>query len=163
LDSVTSLDFAHYGIIMSKTNNDLINNSSRNGNDSNQEQIVQNKFLRWLLIFFGTLFVGLGIIGIFLPILPTTPFLLLAAWCYSRSSKRYYNWLISNKRFGKYIKDYREGRGIPIKAKITAISLLWITILISVIFIVNYRLIQIIMIITAAIVTIYIISIKPKK
>jgi uncharacterized membrane protein YbaN (DUF454 family) len=142
--------------------NKKIIKESKGINTKTNPQIVQNKFIRWLLMFFGSLFVGLGIIGIFLPILPTTPFLLLAAWCFSRSSERYYNWLISNKRFGKYIKDYREGRGIPVKAKIIAVSLLWITILISIIIIVSNIYVRLIMLITAAIVSTHIILIKPK-
>jgi len=78
------------------------------------------------------LFLGLGIIGIFLPILPTTPFLLLAAACYARSSKRFYDWLIGNKWLGTYIRNYMEGKGIPLKVKVFTTSLLWITILFSV-------------------------------
>ena len=70
------------------------------------------------MITTGTFFVGLGIIGIFLPLLPTTPFLLLAAACYARSSKRFYNWLLNNKWFGNYIKNYRERKGIPLQIKI---------------------------------------------
>jgi uncharacterized membrane protein YbaN (DUF454 family) len=141
---------------MKKDTNDKVDQSS------DHTPIVQSKFLRGVLLFLGTLCVVLGVIGIFLPILPTTPFLLLAAWCYARSSKRYYNWLISNKTFGKYIKDYREGKGIPKKAKITAIILLWLTILFSVFFIVFNIIFRIIMIITAILVSIHIISIKPK-
>jgi uncharacterized membrane protein YbaN (DUF454 family) len=140
-----------------------VNNKKSKGNQNiNQLPIVKNKALRWVLIACGTIFVGLGLIGIVLPILPTTPFLLLAAWCYARSSERYYKWLISNKRFGKYIKDYREGKGIPLKAKITAITLLWFTISLSIIFIVFNLYIRIIMLITAILVSIYITSIKPK-
>ena len=135
---------------------------SKEVQDTYQQPIVKNKALRWLLIISGTIFVGLGVIGIFLPVLPTTPFLLAAAWCYARSSERYYNWLISNKRFGKYIKDYREGKGIPVRAKITAITLLWLTISLSIIFIVFNLYFRIIMLITAVVVSIYIASIKPK-
>jgi uncharacterized membrane protein YbaN (DUF454 family) len=138
-------------------------NKPESNEDPDQTPIVQNRILRGVLISIGTLCVALGLIGIFIPLLPTTPFLLLAAWCYARSSKRYYNWLISNKRFGKYIKDYREGRGIPLKAKVTAITLLWITILLSIVFIVSILLVRIIMIIIAVGVTIYIISIKSKR
>ena len=109
----------------------------RNGvKEPEQPVIVKNRLIRWLLIALGTICVGFGVIGIFLPVLPTTPFLLAAAWCYARSSERYYKWLISNKWFGKYIKDYREGKGIPLKAKISAITILWITISLSIIFIV---------------------------
>ena len=62
-----------------------------------------------LLIAAGTLCVVLGVIGMFIPVLPTTPFLLLAAVCYGRSSKRFYHWLLTNRWFGEYIRNYREG------------------------------------------------------
>ena len=76
----------------------------------------------------GTVCVALGILGIFLPILPTTPFLLLAAYCYTRGSDRFYNWLLNRSWFGGYIRNYREGRGIPLKQKLLSIALLWLTI-----------------------------------
>jgi len=90
---------------------------------SDQTEIISNRFFRYLLIISGTIFLGFGIIGIFLPILPTTPFLLLAAACYARSSKRFYNWLMNNRWFGNYIKNYRDGRGVPLKFKIFTIFL----------------------------------------
>ena len=119
-----------------------------------------NQLFRGILIIAGTIFLGFGIIGIFLPILPTTPFLLLAAACYARSSKRFYNWLMKNRWFGTYIKNYREGRGVPLKDKVFTISLLWITILASVFFIISNFLIEIILIIIAIGVTIHILTIK---
>ena len=119
-----------------------------------------NQLLRAMLITSGTIFLGLGLIGIFIPILPTTPFLLLAAACYARSSQRFYNWLMNNRWFGNYIKNYREGRGIPLKFKILTISLLWLTILNSIYFVINNFLIEIILIIIATGVTIHILTIK---
>ena len=80
--------------------------------------------IRLLWIALGSTFVGIGTIGIFVPGLPTTVFMLLAAACYVRSSDRLYNWLIRNKTFGKYIKDYREGKGMPMRAKIFAQSMM---------------------------------------
>lgn len=81
-----------------------------------------------ILIFFGTVFVGLGVLGMFLPLVPTTVFLLLAAYCYSRSSERFHNWLLNNRWCGKYIKDYQEGRGMTATHKVKAILLLWASI-----------------------------------
>jgi uncharacterized membrane protein YbaN (DUF454 family) len=81
-----------------------------------------------LLIILGTLCVTLGVLGMFLPVLPTTPFLLLAAICYARSSERFYHWLMTNRWCGEYIRNYREGRGIPLKQKVLTIMLLWLTI-----------------------------------
>ena len=69
------------------------------------------QFKKWTLILVGSLSIGLAFLGIFLPLLPTTPFLLLAAACYLRSSDRFYHWLIYHKWFGNYIRNYREGRG----------------------------------------------------
>ena len=84
--------------------------------------------MRALLIILGTLCVALGVLGMFLPVLPTTPFLLLAATCYARSSERFYHWLVTNRWCGEYIRNYREGRGIPLKQKAVTILLLWLTI-----------------------------------
>ncbi len=81
-----------------------------------------------LLIISGTICVGLGILGMFLPLLPTTPFLLLAGYCYTRSSKRFYKWLINNRWCGEYIRNYQEGKGMLLKHKVLAITLLWLTI-----------------------------------
>ena len=116
-----------------------------------------------ILIFFGSFFLIIGIIGIFIPILPTTPFLLLSAACYARGSEKFYNWLINNKWLGEYIKNYQKGRGIPLNIKILAISLLWITIAFSTIVVVSNYLIQIILIIIAIAVTIHILTIKTMK
>ncbi len=82
---------------------------------------------RILLVAGGTACVGLGFIGMFLPVLPTTPFLLLAAACYARSSQRFYRWLMTNRWFGTILLNYREGRGLPLKQKITTLLLLWLT------------------------------------
>lgn len=84
--------------------------------------------LRRLLILAGTFSLALGVVGMFLPILPTTPFMLLAAFCYARSSQRFYHWLMHNRWFGSYIRNYREGRGIPLKQKLLTILLLWLSI-----------------------------------
>jgi uncharacterized membrane protein YbaN (DUF454 family) len=127
---------------------------------SNKRDKTSNQLLKWILITTGTIFVGLRILGIFIPILPTTPFLLLAAACYARSSKKFYDWLINNKLIGTYIKNYREGKGFPLKVKVFTISLLWITILFSVFFILHISWIKIILIIIAIGVTIHILTIK---
>jgi uncharacterized membrane protein YbaN (DUF454 family) len=97
----------------------------------------KQRILKPLLLVAGTVCLVLGAIGIFLPILPTTPFLLLSAACYFRSSERMYNWLLGNKWFGKYIKNYREGKGIPLKTKVLAFAVLWAGILYSAIMVVD--------------------------
>ena len=129
----------------------------------NQTIKKSNRVIKRILIIAGTFFVGLGIIGIFLPILPTTPFLLLAAACYVRSSKRFYNWLLNNKRLGNYIKNYREGKGIPLKVKVFTISLLWVTIMLSAFIFVSNIIVETILFLIAAGVTIHILSIRTLK
>ena len=111
----------------------------------------------------GTLFVVLGTIGIFLPLLPTTPFLLLATACYARGSKRLYGWLLSNRWFGNYIRNYREKKAIPFKIKILSISFLWVTIGYSTLFAVDIPLVRVILILIAITVTIHIIRIRTLK
>ncbi|GAK58924.1 hypothetical protein U27_05899 [Candidatus Vecturithrix granuli] len=118
------------------------------------------QFKKWILIFVGSLSVGLAFAGIFLPLLPTTPFLLLAAACYIRSSDRFYHWLIYHKWFGSYIRNYREGRGIPLITKITAIMLLWLTIGYSVLFAVSALFLKFILIGIALGVTIHLLKTK---
>ena len=124
---------------------------------------MKDAILNKILVGLGSFFLILGIIGIFIPILPTTPFLLLATACYARGSKSFYNWLINNKWLGVYIKNYQKGRGIPLTVKILTITLLWITIVFSTIVIVSNYLIQIILIIIAIAVTIHILTIKTMK
>lgn len=76
----------------------------------------------------GSLSLVAGIVGIFVPVLPTTPFLLLASACYLRGSERLHRWLLSHGRLGQYIRDFEAGRGIPARAKFVAIVMLWISI-----------------------------------
>ena len=82
-------------------------------------------FMRAVFVALGTFFVILGIVGIFVPLLPTTPFLLLASACYLRGSRRMHDWLLSHGRLGAYIRAYEEGRGIPLRAKVVALTMMW--------------------------------------
>jgi uncharacterized protein len=115
---------------------------------------------RNILIGCGTVAVILGVVGMVFPILPTTPFLLLAAYCYGRSSKRFYDWLLNNRIFGSYIRNYRAGLGIPLKQKIFSIALLWVTIGYSVIIIVDMWWLRLLLLGIAVGVTIHLVSIK---
>jgi len=94
---------------------------------SDEMRPARAAWTRKLFIVLGSVFFGLGIAGIFLPLLPTTPFLLLSAWCYARGSAKFYNWLMNHPLLGQYIRDWRAGRGIPMKAKVTAAILIVIT------------------------------------
>jgi uncharacterized protein len=94
-------------------------------------------WVRWLFIAAGSICVLLGLIGLFLPLLPTTPFLLLAAACYARGSQRFYDWLLANRTFGPLIHEWRKHRSIPYKTKLSAIGLMSTTLGISIVFFVR--------------------------
>lgn len=94
-------------------------------------QPSRHRSVRYLLLGIGWLSVALGVIGIFLPVLPTTPFLLLAAACFVRSSRRFYIWLVTHRHLGPWIRDYLEGQGIPLKGKVYALLLMWTSIALS--------------------------------
>jgi uncharacterized membrane protein YbaN (DUF454 family) len=125
--------------------------------------VVRTEAKRKLLIGAGTLSAGLGIIGVVVPILPTTPFLLLAAACYMRSSERFYRWLTNNRVFGAYVRNYIEGRGMPVRIKISTILLLWLTIGLSMTFAIQSPVIRIVLLCVAAGVTTHIALIRGTK
>jgi len=116
----------------------------------------KNKAVKALLLFVGWLSVVLGVIGIFLPILPTTPFLLLAAACFIRTSPKFYNWLVGHPRLGKYLVYYLEGKGIPLKAKIYTITLIAISMGVTS-YIVPVRAVKILLPLVGVLVALYIV------
>jgi uncharacterized membrane protein YbaN (DUF454 family) len=111
-------------------------------------------------IVIGTLSLGLGILGIFLPLLPTTPFLLLTAACYANSSENLLKKLLDNRYIGKYIIDYQKNKGIRKSVKIYVLSLLWATITVSIICFTGSIWIQILLGCVAVGVTIHISTFK---
>jgi hypothetical protein len=117
-------------------------------------------FVRSLLIVCGTLCVAMGVLGLFLPVLPTRPFLLLAAACYSRGSKRFHRWLLTNRWGGEYIRNYRDGRGIPRKQKILTIALLWLTIGGTIVLAVSLCWVRLILLVIAVGVTAHLVRMK---
>jgi len=87
----------------------------------------RSRLVRMLFVGAGTLSLVLAVVGIFLPLLPTTPFLLLSSACYLRGSERLHRRLLEHPQLGPYIRNFEEGRGIPRRAKITAILLIWVS------------------------------------
>ena len=98
--------------------------------------------VRTALFIAGSLSVGAGVAGIFLPVLPTTPFLLLAAACYAKASRRFYNALLNNRTFGPTILEWQEHRSIRYRTKVTAIILMALTLATSIIFFVEQTWLQ---------------------
>lgn len=119
--------------------------------------------MKVICILLGSLSLGLGIAGIFLPLLPTTPFLLLTAALYFRGSPRLYNWLLRQKRLGPYIRNFREHKAIPLHAKIVSVSLTWITILYCVAFLLPQVWLKVLLLALATGITCHILSYKTLK
>ena len=95
-------------------------------------QIKSNKAARIVWFIFGCISAMFGLVGIIIPGLPTTVFMLIAAACFYRSSQTFYDWVINHKLFGYHVKNFREGYGMSIKAKIMATLIMWIFILFAV-------------------------------
>ena len=117
-----------------------------------------SKLKKGLFVIVGTIFLALGCIGVVLPILPTTPFLLLSAACYYKGSERMHHWILNNKWFGNYIRNYKEGKGLPFKTKIFALAILWLVISYSVLLLVNVFVIQVVLFAVAFGVSVHLIT-----
>jgi hypothetical protein len=124
---------------------------------------VSQRVKRVLLIAAGSVSLGLGVLGVFVPLLPTTPFLLLAATCYVNSSPRLYDWLMNSPRLGRYLRDYRSGAGVPRQAKVVSISLLWLTIGFSVVFVVAVLWLRVLLLLIAVGVTWHLLSLPTSR
>ena len=109
----------------------------------------------------GCLAVLLGVLGIFLPLLPTTPFLLLASACFARGSTRLHNWLQTNRVFGKYLRDYENGKGIPLRGKIWILIFMWTSMSYSIWRLHDRLALQIMVALIGAAVTIYLTRFVP--
>ena len=86
----------------------------------------RHRLVRWFFMGLGSVLVAIGILGVFLPLLPSTVFFLMAAACYGKSSPAAYRWLTTNRWFGRHLKDYREEKGATLTAKIFSIGSLWL-------------------------------------
>lgn len=120
---------------------------------------VQSEVLRYLLMGVGWAAVMGGILGIFLPLLPSVPFLLLALFCFSRSSERFHTWLVEHKHLGPMLKDYLLHGGIPLKVKAVAIGMIWISFPVSTFLLVEAFWVRVALLSTAAAVTVYLLTI----
>lgn len=119
--------------------------------------------MKYILAFLGSLSLALGILGIFLPVLPTTPFLLLAATLYVRSSARLYDWLMSHRQLGPYIKNFRENKAIPLRVKVVSVSLVWATLLYCALFVAWVWWMRLLFIAIATCVTVHILHYRTLK
>lgn len=119
--------------------------------------------MKYLLVVLGSVALVLGIVGIFLPLLPTTPFLLLAAALYFRSSPRLYDWLLSHRHLGPYIRNFRENRAIPLRVKIVSVSLVWVTLLYCTFFVAESLLLRLFFVLLATAISAHILHYRTLK
>jgi uncharacterized protein len=118
---------------------------------------------RWMLIAAGMICVGLGAIGVILPGLPTTPFLLLAAYCFARSSEHFHAWLINHRWFGSYVRNFEEGRGMTRSAKATTVLIIWLSFGVTIVFFVPVVWGQVGMVLMAVTVSLYIVRLPTPR
>lgn len=127
-------------------------------NSSQDKTKPINQALRWALLASGFLAIVLGGLGIFLPVLPTVPFLLLALACFARSSERFYDWLLEHAHFGPIIQPYINGCGLSRMSKVKAITLLWASITLSAFLLIELVWVQGLLLVIACAVTFYLLS-----
>jgi uncharacterized membrane protein YbaN (DUF454 family) len=115
------------------------------------------------LIFFtlGATFLGVGVIGIVIPVLPTTPLVLASFLCFSQSSKKAEKWISNNRYFGSYIENYKTKKGVPLDVKLKSILFLWVMLIASIILIDQYSL-HLLLILVGVAVTAHILSLKTR-
>jgi len=128
-----------------------------------QLNVKENRLIRYLWIIFGFLMVAMGILGAILPVVPGTVFFLIAAFCFAKSSEKFYKMLIHNKYVGPHLQNYLEDRFIPVKTKIIIISSIWISITASAFYALEVIWQRVIMFLIAIGVTIYIVMYRSKK
>ena len=119
--------------------------------------------MKWLQVILGCVCLGLAILGVFLPVLPTTPFLLLSAALFLRGNRRLYDWLMRHPKFGPYIRNFTVYKSIPLRVKVVSVTLVWITLLNCAIFVSEQWFVRLIFILIAIGVTLHICSYKTTK
>ncbi len=119
--------------------------------------------MRVFLTIIGLISLGLGILGAFLPVLPTTPFLLLAATLFLKSNKGLYDWLMNHPRLGPYIRNFLEYKAIPLRVKVVSITLIWVTLTYCAVCIAGHWAMRALFIIIAIAVSVHILSYKTLK
>lgn len=123
--------------------------------------MIQNRILRFWIFVLGVFFVILGVVGIFIPLLPTTPFILCAAWCFMKSSTSAYNWLYNKSIFKELLNQWKNNRAISIKNKIISISMILASAT-YILFNVSHNLVKLFLILLLSIVCIFILRTKSK-
>lgn len=119
--------------------------------------------MKILLTILGFVSLGFAILGVFLPVLPTTPLLLLAAALFLRGNRHWYEWLMNHPKFGPYISNFVVHKAIPARVKAVSVSMVWITLLNCAVFVADHWAFRAFFVILAAAITIHILSYKTLK
>ena len=127
---------------------------------SNMNKMSEAKKLAYLVL--GTVSLALGVVGIILPVLPTTPFILLTAWCYFRGSPKLHKWLIEHPRLGPLVEEYSDDRGMRKESKVKAIIMTWVAVLLTAVFILDTIQLRALVIGLAGIGTIFMLRLKTR-
>jgi uncharacterized membrane protein YbaN (DUF454 family) len=122
-----------------------------------------NPVKKIFLITCGLIFTGLGLLGVFIPVLPTTPFMLLAAYCFMKSSDKLFSWVVNNKIFGKKVRKFLDNRSLSLTVKITCLATMWLMIIISILFLTESLTLRIILILLGITGSTVLILIKTNK
>jgi uncharacterized protein len=125
-------------------------------------RVSTNPVARRFFLVLGFLFLGVGLVGVVLPLVPTTINLILAAYFFSRSSERWETWVLEHKRFGPLVRDFRSGLGIPLRAKVWAVALIAVTFTISIVFVIELLAVRVLLVALAVAVSAYILT-RPTK
>jgi uncharacterized membrane protein YbaN (DUF454 family) len=128
--------------------------------DSSSRPVRTGRLVRAVLLIAGSLCLALGLVGVVVPVLPTTPLLIVAAYCYARSSRRCYQWLTTNRVFGRYLDDYLHGRGVPWQVKASALVFLWTVITLSAVLFVNALWLRVLLFVIALAVSVHVVALK---
>jgi uncharacterized membrane protein YbaN (DUF454 family) len=131
--------------------------------DPSSHPVCAGRLLRAVLLVAGSLFLVIGMVGVVVPVLPTTPFLILAAVCYGRSSRRCYRWLVSNRIFGRYLDDYLRGQGVPWKVKMGTLLFLWAVITVTAVLFVNQLWLRVLLFAIAVAVSVHVAMLKGRR
>jgi uncharacterized membrane protein YbaN (DUF454 family) len=123
----------------------------------------QTRFARIAWVTVGHTAVGFAAVGAVLPLIPATPFLLIAAYCYSRGSLRFYNWLFTNRYFGHYLTDYRAGKGIPLRVKVLTLLFMWPSTIVMVLFVIPHLWLKLTVLVIPLALSVHILLLKTKK
>lgn len=124
--------------------------------------LARSRSIRYIYIASGSAFLTTGVIGLFLPVLPTTPFILLAAICYARGSETFYSWIMHHRVFGRYIACYTSEQGVPLRHRHITILVLWIVIGITLVFFVHSEMLRVLLILIAGLVSTGLYLMKPQ-